>query len=168
MKGTLEAIRARCDIEGDCWEWTGPLDGGVPIMRIDGSRRLLPVRRVVLRLSGRATEGLLAICSCRNPLCVRPKHTVAVTRSELQYLSAQETQYGPRLTRRAAIAAAKRKAPDTVLTPESVAEMRASGLSSRAAAAKYGCGQSSASDVLGGRSWLDYRAPFAGLVGALS
>lgn len=168
MKGTIAAIRARCEVEGDCWEWTGATDGSAPVLRIDGTRRLQPVRRVVLQLSGKPVHGLYAICSCRNPMCVSPKHTVAITRSELQYLIAKETQYGPRITRRAAIAAAKRKASDTVLTVDTVAEMRASGLSTRAAAARFGCGQTSAADAMAGRSWQDYRAPFTGMVGALT
>lgn len=168
MKATLTAIRVRCEIVGDCWEWSGATNEDVPIMRFDGSRRLLQVRRVVLEIQDKPTAGLFSICTCRNPQCVSPKHTTAVTRSELSLIAARETQYGPRLTRRAAIAAARRGRQDAVLSLETVAEMKESNLTSRQAAKKYGVCQSTAASAMSGRAWRDYRAHFAGMVGALA
>ncbi len=164
MEASIEAIHARCDEVGDCWEWRGPTNDGVPIMRIDGSRRLLQVRRVVLQLQGKNIDGLLAIAKCRTRLCVKPAHAAPVTRAALQKLTAQETRYGQRLSRRAALAAARRKT--AVLTEETVAEMRASGLTTHQAARAFGCSQSAAADAMVGRSWRDYTSPFAALEGA--
>lgn len=164
MEASIEAIRMRCNEVGDCWELCGPTNGSTPIMRLDGSRRLRQVRRVVLELQGKKIDGLLAIAKCRTRLCVNPAHAVAVTRSALQQLTAKETRYGQRLSRRAALAAARRKT--AVLTEEAVAKMRASGLTTHQAAQAFGCSQSAAADAMAGRSWRDYSSPFAALEGA--
>lgn len=165
---TMENIRARCEEVGDCWEWTGPTDGCAPVLRYNGSRKLHPVRRAVMALKDKPIGGLLVICTCRNPLCVNPDHLKAVTRAYLQKLTAAETQYGKSPARSAALAAARRKQPGLVLSEDRVAEMRASGMTSRAAAKEFGCSQSAAWQAITGKTWKDYRAPFAGMVGALT
>lgn len=161
MEATLEAIHANCDEVGDCWEWRGALDGSAPVMRPEGSSRLVPVRRVVLSLTGKNADGKLACAKCCNDRCVAPQHAVALTRQQLQQRTANVTQYGRSLARSAKLAHARRQRSH--LSSEIVAEMRASGLSSRAAAAAFGCGQSAASDILAGRTWQDYSSPFVGL-----
>lgn len=165
---TMENIHARCQKVGDCWEWTVPTDGRVPVLRYNGSRRLHPVRRAVMTLKEKPIDGLLVICTCRNPVCVNPAHLKAVTRAHLQKMTADETQYGKSIARSAALAAARRKQSGLVLSEERVAELRASGLTSRAAAKEFGCSQSAAWQAMSGRTWKDYRAPFAGMVGALT
>lgn len=163
MEVSLEAIRAHCDEVGDCWEWRGALDGTAPVMRPAGSRKLVPVRRVVLQLSGKTVEGRLACAKCLNDRCVAPAHAVGLSRQQLQQRTAKVTQYGRSLARSAKLSQARRQRSH--LSEESVAKMRASGLSTRAAAAAFGCGQSAAADIMAGRSWRDYSSPFAGLLG---
>lgn len=166
MIPTLEAIRANCDEVGDCWEWRGALDGSAPVMRPAGSRKLMPVRRAVMTLAGKSIgDGRLACAKCGNERCVNPEHAVALTRQQLQQRTAKVTQYGRSLVRAAKLASARRAY--SPLTAEAVAQMRASGLSTRAAAAAFGCGQSAAADILAGRTWRDYSNPMAGMVEAL-
>lgn len=165
MQESLEAIRANCDEVGDCWEWRGAMDGTAPVMRPAGSSKLVPVRRVVMKLAGKKlAEGQLACAKCVNKRCVAPAHAVGLTRHQLQLRTAKVTKYGSSPVRSAKIAASRRKRSH--ITPEIVDQMRASGLTSRAAAAAFGCGQTAASEILGGRSWRDYSNPFAGLLGA--
>lgn len=165
MDMSLEAIRANCDEVGDCWEWRGALDGSAPVMRPAGSRKLVPVRRAVMTLAGKSIgDGRLACAKCGNERCVNPEHAVALTRQQLQQRTATVTQYGRSLARTAKLAHARRLRSH--LTDEVVAQMRASGLSTRAAAAAYGCGQTAAADILAGRTWRDYSSPFAAIVGA--
>ncbi len=166
MEASLEAIRANCHEVGDCWEWRGAMDDTAPVMRPAGSRRLVPVRRLVMTLAGKSVEGLLACAKCLNDRCVAPEHAVGLTRKQLQQRTAQVTRYGRSAARSAKLATARRQRSH--LTDEIVAEMRASGLSTRAAAAAFGCGQSAAADILAGRTWKDYSSPFAGMVGALT
>lgn len=163
MIPTLEAIRANCDEVGDCWEWRGAVDGTAPVMRPSGSRKLVPVRRLVLHLSGKTVEGRLACAKCLNDRCVAPEHAVGLSRQQLQQRTAKVTQYGRSLARAAKLAKASRERSS--LTEEKVAEMRASGLTTRAAAAAFGCGQSAAADAMAGRTWRDYSSPFAALQG---
>ncbi len=162
MIPTLEAIKANCDEVGDCWEWRGCLDGIAPVMRISMTRRLVGVRRWILEEAGKMKEGHLACAKCENPRCVAPEHAVALTRHQLQARTAKTTRYGNSIARKQKLAMARR-ARETVLTLEKAQEMRASGLSSRAAAKVYGCGQSAAADAIAGRTWQDYSSPFAGL-----
>lgn len=148
---------------GDCQDWTGSLDGnGTPIMRKPGQRTWSPVRRVLLELAGRHIGTRLASTKCSNILCVCPAHIQPMTRTQLHTRSAQATAYPRSIARRMAIAAKRRTT--THMTLESVAELRASGLPSRAAGLKYGISQSSASAILGHRTWRNYASPFAGLM----
>lgn len=164
MQPTIEAIRGNCDEVGDCWEWRGALDGTAPVMRVSGGgRRLVAVRRLVLELEGKNIEGKLACASCNNGRCVAPHHAVGMTRSQLQARTAKASRYGNSHVRSARMAEARRARSH--LTMEIVLEMRASGLSTRAAAARFGCGQSAASDAMAGRTWKDYSSPFTRLMG---
>lgn len=162
MLESLEAIRANCDEVGDCWEWRGAMDGTAPVMRPAGSRKLVPVRRVVMNLAGKKLgEGKLACAKCANRLCVAPKHAVGLTRHQLQLRTAKVTQYGSSPVRIAKLVIARRKRSN--MTKEMVDQMRASGLTTRAAAAAFDCGQTAAADILAGRTWQDHTGPFAGL-----
>jgi hypothetical protein len=161
VEASIEAIRANCDEVGDCWEWRGAMDCTAPVMRPAGSRKLMPVRRVVMTLTGKSVDGRLACAKCLNDRCVNPEHAVGLTRQQLQQRTAQVTQYGRSPARSAKLALARRR--HSQMTEEIVADMRASGLSTRAAAAAFGCGQTAAADILAGRTWRDYSSPFAGL-----
>lgn len=159
MTPTIEAIRANCDEVGDCWEWRGAMDGSAPVMRPAGSRKLVPVRRLVLQLSGKTVEGRLACAKCLNGRCVAPAHAVGLSRQQLQERTAARHGHSP--VRNSKIAKARRSRSH--ITEEIVAQMRASGLTTRAAAAAFGCGQSAAADIMAGRTWRNYSSPFAGL-----
>lgn len=165
MKRDIEAIRAACQEVGDCWEWQGACDHKAPTMRLDGTRRAVaPVRRVILDLQGKLKPSLFAVAGCGNHRCVNPDHIRQLTRSQLQSRTAKEWNLAANPARSAKISAARRAA-GVKLTQEFVDEMRAQGMTSRAAAKQYGVAQSTALQALRGDTWKDYTNPFAALMG---
>lgn len=154
-------IDERTREDGDCLAWIGAVDSsGVPVVRVPGHRRLFSAKRVLGLLDGMKIEGKLVISTCECPNCM--KHIAPITRLMLQRKTIRENPYHQSITRNKKIAD-KARARLSKITPEIVIEMRASGLSSRQAAKKYGICQSSASDILAYRSWKDYASPWAGL-----
>lgn len=167
MTDVLKRIRANCTECGDCLMWNGSVDtSGTPMVRVPGNRKMTPVRRLVLQAMGTAIKGKLATTSCDRKLCVAQDHAVAATRAELQQLTADRTLFQQRPGRNAKISASKRARG--VVTPEQVAELRASPLSTRAAARLMGIAQSTAQQIRSGETHKDYSSPFAGMVGALA
>lgn len=157
---TKRFIWSRCTEYGDCLLWDGAVDDcGVPQMRLPGSRKVEPVRRVLLLAMGRNIAGKLATTNCRNQRCMHEKHVVALTRKQLQVRSGKKLRGNP--LRAAKLAIARRKTAK--LDMEKVHEMRASGMNTRQAAAHYNVTQSTAAKVMRGEIWKDYSSPFAGL-----
>lgn len=74
---TLDAIKARCDMAGDCWLWPGAKIHGTPYIAINiaGRRVNVNAQKHVLRLSGwTMPPGARVRESCRNPMCLNPAH----------------------------------------------------------------------------------------------
>jgi hypothetical protein len=159
---TKQWIWSRCTRCDKCLLWDGGVDDcGVPQMRVAAEKKVRPVRRVLLEALGVSVAGKLATTTCGDPRCMDEKHVVAWTRKRLQARSAKSTAYGRNEARRAAIAMKRRES--ATLNIEKVREMRASGMSSREAAAAYGVTQSTAHKALAGITWRDYGSPFARL-----
>lgn len=77
---TLESIQTRCILEGDCWLWTGGLDGhGRPQCKHQG--KVWYVRRLARELTdGKPLQrNLVVACECGQKLCVSPHCSVAVS-----------------------------------------------------------------------------------------
>lgn len=159
MLGTIEDIQARCIEEGDCWIWQGAMSHGTtPIMRLDGSRKLVAVRRHILMLNGVAVDGKKSYITCDNPKCVNPEHIKAMTGSQMLKRVVATTGYTQSLARNAKIAAGKRK--HSPLTPELVEEIRSSPESGHAIARRLGFNQSTVQSIRAHDSWRDYSSPY--------
>lgn len=159
MQGTLEAIRANCIEEGECWIWQGAMSHGTtPVMRIDGEKRLVSVRRHILEVKGVRVAGRKAYPSCGNAACVNPEHTLAMTSSQMLTRVAASTGYAKNLARNAKISAGKRR--HSPLTPELVHEIRSSPESGHAIARRLGLSQSTVQAIRVHESWKDYRNPY--------
>ena len=160
-----EKLLARGIRQGACLEWSGPVDSsGTPIYKAQiepGKWRSRPVRRVIIE---DIDPSRLASFKCGNTLCIEPKHLVALTRKRLQLRTAKITQYATNEIRRQKLSKARRER-GTALNMEKVREMRALGMTSRQAAAKYGVWPSTASDALSGRTWKEHNF-FSGLIAA--
>lgn len=94
MHLTVEAIKSRCSIEGDCWIWQGPLIRKRPYLSVHeaGVRFNRRVQKEVLKLSGEKVPGQAPITqSCGNPLCCAPAHQqVHVPRGRAGFLQAMK------------------------------------------------------------------------------
>lgn len=161
-EATIRAfVASRVEQDGDCLVWIGAKDShDAPIMRIPGERRFRPVRRILATLDGVKIESKLMTVTCGNPCCI--KHVAPVTRKTLQRKTSKANPYQKSVLRNKRIADSSR-ARLSKLTIDIVAEIRSSGLASRAVAKQYGIGQSAASDILSHRSWRIYTSPWAGL-----
>lgn len=73
----------KVDASGDCWEWTGSLDGrSYGHLMGDGGRTVKAHRAAYQTLVGPIPAGLDLDHLCRNRSCVNPDHLEPVTRSE--------------------------------------------------------------------------------------
>lgn len=163
MQPTIEAIHARCIEEGECWIWQGATDThSTPVMRLDGSRKLLPVRRFILEMNGRKLGVLRATNTCGVKLCVNPEHAIGWNSARLIKRAAEVTGYARQPSRNAKISQKKREA--SPLTPELVQEIRSSPESGRAIARRIGHCQSTVQAIRAHETWKEYSSPFAGLL----
>lgn len=81
MIHTIDSLRQKVALDGDCWLWQGALAGkGYPVVADDRERY---VHRLVLLLDGRGlVEGKQAAHRCGRSVCVNPAHIYAATQSE--------------------------------------------------------------------------------------
>lgn len=156
-------IAARVKEDGDCLVWTGAVKSGssYPIGSVCGERIL--VRRVLWeREHGPLPEGRVVAHVCSTRCCV--KHVEAMTQAKLGVIAAKVGRNGGVL-RSARIAAAKQAGPSAKLTPEIVAEIRASKEMRKTLAERYGVTPSLVSKVALGKAWREYTTnPWLGLM----
>lgn len=80
VKWTLDRVRSRCEVIGDCWVWQGKCaKGKTPMVAID--KRSVSVPKWVLeqRIGRSLARGQYARLTCAVPACVSP-HCVEVGR----------------------------------------------------------------------------------------
>lgn len=162
-----EKLLKRGERIGECLEWMGSLDSSkTPIHKVEVSKGVYRNRSVRRTLLGIENYRYFAIQTCGNPLCIEPAHLKSVTRTILQRRTAKETRYGQNEIRRQKLSKARRER-GTALDMEKAREMRASGMSTRQAAKHYGIAQSTAHDVISGKTWREHHF-FSGLIAANS
>jgi hypothetical protein len=155
MKGTLEAIRALCEEEGDCTVWTGGCNGsGIPYASCDGKTKNL--RRHIWALANPdkpVPAGKFLLMKCRNHLCLDPAHMVIKSRKEIGAVLSKEGAY----TRPEVIAKkiAKRRAVSKVLTLELAQEIRNADTTAKVEAERRGLSVSMIHGIRQGRFWAD-------------
>ena len=134
--------------DGGCMRWVGALDGGQITARVDG--RKLNVRTELWRLYGKVPlpPGYCLRASCGDPRCLAPAHLEPQA-------SAAATRGRPRAVHvRAKIAAGKRV--NSKITMTVADEIRASTLSERVLAEKFGVHPSMVGRIRRGDNWLRY------------
>lgn len=171
MTHLLNLIKSKCEIEGNCWNWSGALQscGATPTINIahpiTGKRVVMSVRRAILMERHKENllllRGRLATYKCGNPKCVNPDHTHAVTRSALQNRLAKEFGYHNSPVRKKKIADAMRA--KSRLTMEIAEQIRQSKKTQRAMALEFGVSQGVISKIRRGQIWKDYSNPFSQL-----
>lgn len=157
---TLDRVRSRCEVDGDCWLWTGKLvHGRYPAATIDG--RNCSVSRWVLEQTLRrpVKAGMHCQLRCQNPRCVSPLCVAEASTSET--IKAALAGAKVRLKRKAstrelnrahAIASGWAK-----LTQEQADRIReAKGVRTRAElAAEHGVSTATVTGIWSGRRWRD-------------
>lgn len=76
---TLDAIKAHCAIDGECWIWTGAKNHGKPCIavRMGGKRVNLPAQKQALEAAGKTSPwGGPIKCRCDNDQCCNPAHLI--------------------------------------------------------------------------------------------
>jgi hypothetical protein len=158
----MDKIRSRSIECGDCLLWQGAGADKTPCMRLPGERSLVSVRRVVLEIAGKWRAGMLATNTCGTAACVGEDHAIGVTRKALVKRAVERTAYHKRPTRNAKISAIARASGR--LSPEAVADIRASDLPTRALAERHGVSQSTVWELVSGKTYRDYNPNvFSGL-----
>jgi len=160
---TPEALRARCDEDGDCWIWRADraTEHGrrYPQLRID--RRTLNARRHIYEaFKGPLTPKLRAVPNCGNPYCVNPDHCKPMTEQQKAKKYAKAGSYSG-AKKAAKIAAYKRLT--SKLSMEIAQEIIARPEPAYVLAKVYGVDKSMVSRIRRGEAWRDYSSPFVGL-----
>ena len=155
----LEDLRQRCRMkECGCWEWAySTSSNGRPSisMVINGKRTNMNGRRAALTLA-RPTpipkdKVAVATDDCPNGLCVNPAHCKLVTLSELRQRTAKKAT--PELRAAWVKNGLSQIGRLAKLTPEQVQEIRASKLTPKEIAEKYGTCFSNVHRILSGTAW---------------
>lgn len=164
MTALLETIIAHCTECGDCLLWRGAVNSnGIPMLRRAGSRKLHPLRRVVLQEVGTYVDGQLATNTCGRALCVAPEHALGVTRRRLTLLAIARTAYHKSPVRNARISAAVRAKRGRFADPAVRQAIIDSPLPQRALAKQHGVSQNTIGDLKNGVTYKVYGSPWAGL-----
>ncbi len=159
---SLESIKAKCDIVGECWHWKGGKSGKTPAIR--NGKQTVNTRWYIFTqlLERQLLPGRMVSINCDNIDCVNPDHLTQHTRKQLQQAIARRTRYGESAVRSARISKAKR-----ALSPysdELVEQVRAMEGSAKAIARELGL---CASTVNQWRKQRDpINNPWAGLLAA--
>ena len=162
MSDLIERIQRHIVEEGDCWNWTGALQGCGCVPTMNYQRKVGSVRRFVLLAQGKAPVGkMLATYTCGNTLCVNPEHTAWVTRKTIQQRNAKDLGYMTSPVRMKRISDKARQRSKLDLN-RALAVRHADG-TQRDIAARFGISQATVSKIKRGETWRDYTNPFARL-----
>lgn len=147
---TLKSVHDRCEEVGDCWLWAQGVNGaGHPGASHDGRHVL--IRRHVLALCGHELRsGWVAVTTCREQLCVQPKHLEQITRSELvkrSYLHSRNTD--------AEYAKRAMSAKHAKLDFTKAREIRAADATAKELASQYGVTKGMIDRIRQGKAWRE-------------
>jgi DNA-binding transcriptional regulator YiaG len=158
---TLESLKARCMVCGDCWTWQGSVSvQNQPKTRHDG--KVWNVRNLAYKLQrGIAVRtGYTAVATCKNPMCVNPEH---LTQREISGLISELNRTKPQsLVKKAKISAYRRT--QSALSPEIVAAIRNREKPRSQFAKELGVSYTTIKRAEIGVTWQEYRNPWAGLM----
>lgn len=165
MTPLQEHVKSKTEECGQCWDWTGAVQthGNTPTMRHNG--KVGSVRRFLAMELGKNVDGKIVTHKCGNPACVNPDHIAVMPRGDLQRRISKTMNYKTNTVRMKRISDKSRE--NAKLNEEMVKEIRQSCQTQRLIAKAYGVTQATISCIKTGRTWKDYKNPFAALVGAL-
>lgn len=150
----LELILSRCEEDGECLCWTGPMNNGSPQVIL--KRRHRQARRIVYEHTrGPLPSGRYPVMKCRNDRCLNGEHMTALTTAQIGRLAASEGKFATP-ERRLAIAAGRRAVGK--LNIEKARAIRESDEPCHVLAARYGIHRSMAARIKRGDAWQETAA----------
>ncbi len=127
-------ILSRCVEVGECLEWQGGMNGaGHPVMTYQQHRGAM-VRRLLALAENRPIEGKSLRMKCMNKRCINPEHTIAGSHQQACMQAGKAGKLSSPTKRLRCYIARMRWAK---LTPEKIAEIRASTEPDRVLAARH-------------------------------
>jgi hypothetical protein len=158
---TLESLLERTEDIGECMVWKGYSCNRTP--QVDNQGQMVPVRRLILGLTGTPVVGRFIGVKCGTDLCVCPAH---ITQRSVK--THAKVMARAAASRRAAKATeqliARRRRDDLKLNAEKAREIRESAESGQVLADRYGVSRSLVNKIKRGVYWRDTSNPFAGLI----
>jgi hypothetical protein len=162
MSALSDRLLARAHDDAGCLVWDGFCTEGHPAHRLNG--RTAMVRRTLFTELFGPLEGRIARMTCETPLCIKPRHITAMSRSELYLLLGSAVMGGA--VRSASIQRAHRAGPSAKLKPEDVRRIRDGSESAVVLSAALGVSAAHVRKVRLHKVQRDYVAsPWAGLLG---
>jgi len=162
MKITLEYIKSKCRMVGECWEWNTKSKYRAPAMNIKG--KTLSPRREAWKLHRNQDipSGYVITHkkTCGNPMCCNPEHLIRVKKLDVMVRTVNEGKlHTPAI--RAKIAESKRK--NSKLSQEAAKEIAYGDDPTEEAAAKHGISTAYVRMLRKGLFRKEFANPFAGL-----
>lgn len=162
---TLDDIRERCRMCGDCWECitAAKTEHHRRYVQVKHAGKHILARRLAYQLNrGVTVRGDLNIVpDCGNPYCINPAHQKALTESQKARRAASRGAFNSPV--RAAKIAATRRRTNAKLTSQQAAEIRISDEPGPVLSARYGINNSLVNRIKRGDAWRDYASPFLAL-----
>lgn len=158
---TVESLKARAVEEGECLIWQGYYANGVPMVHQGG--KMVPVRKVLLKLQEIPITGRYLAPKCGNPGCIDPAHIVQRTEATHARQMAKQANTTHRAKRMAGLIRWRQANPNK-LDMDKARAIRADERPSRVVAEDYGVSKSLVCRIKAGTYWQDRANPFAGLM----
>jgi len=156
----IKMIWSRCEEDGDCLIWRGPVDKyGTPMMHDRLTNKTDSVRRILARALGRQVDGRVATATCKHKLCMAETHIAMWTRGQLQTRTAKQQKGNVAW----AIAVRRGVEARSKLSMEDARLIRQNGMTPREVMERWGVCETTARATIRGDLWKEYSSPFAGL-----
>ena len=161
---TLESIKARVKVQGDCWIWQGYLQNNTPqvVSYKSGKKSMVSVRKLLRELlSGQPQPSGHYANTCGHHDCVAPMHTI--WRQEKSHMRSMAKNRKVSYATIEKIRKSRQELGFAKLNEEQATEIRHSDLPSRELAEKFGVCKSTIGKIKRGAAWRLLMGPFVGL-----
>lgn len=162
---TVESLKARTIVQGDCWLWQGysanntPQVGAYP----DGKKTMVSVRKLMRELlSGQPQPAGHYGQTCGNPLCVNPSHTL--WRGEKSHMRHMAKKRKVTAVTAMKLREYRIKSGMAKIDEAQAEEIRMSNESGPVLAERFGVSKSWINKIKRGRAWRVLSSAWEGLI----